>query len=255
MPNTPNVARIYDWFLSGKDNFAVDQAAALEVLLAYPDAQLAAIHNRSFLGRTVRYLAGVQGIDQYLDFGTGLPSMGNVHEVAQSLIPHARVVYTDVSPLVCSHARALLATDHRTVVVQEDLRNTEKVLEASSSHLDFSMPVVVLYVASLHFIEDEDDPYKIVKTVMDATAPGSFLVLSHGLSTPQTTAAAGAYATANAPAVMRSKEQIQRFFTYPKLGLIRPGLVPVPLWRPEDDLYADEDAEKVFVLGGVARKS
>ncbi|TDC09741.1 SAM-dependent methyltransferase [Nonomuraea longispora] len=256
----PNVARMYDFWLGGKDFYEVDREAAAMVEVLLPGTKRYARANRAFLGRVVRFLAGEQGIGQFVDFGTGYPSMGNVHEVAREFIPDARTVYCDYDPTVCTHGRALLATDPLTQMVEADLREPEEFLEhpVVNALLDFEgRRTAVLYVASLHFVAEEYGPHEIVKTVMDAMAPGSFLVVSHALESAETLAAAGSvYGRASAPGVVRSAEEIERFFTHAGLELVDPGLVRVPLWRPEPgDRFCEVDAENMHFLAGVGRKA
>ncbi|WP_327583371.1 SAM-dependent methyltransferase [Nonomuraea sp. NBC_00507] len=254
-PNRPNVARMYDYWLGGKDNFPADRQAAERASRANPNAQFCAWANRAFLGRAVRFLAK-QGIRQFLDVGSGLPAVGNVHEVAQSIEPGARTVCVDYDPIVSQHGRALLATDERTTMVQMDLRNPEFILDKAAGLLNFDFPVAVLLVATLHFITDEEDPHGIVKTLMECTEPGSYLVVSHVLETPTTIAAAGAgYKDASAGVTLRSEAEISGFFAVTETELLDPGLVRVPLRRPEvAQPLAEEDAAKVDFLGGVGRK-
>ncbi|MEV4072253.1 SAM-dependent methyltransferase [Nonomuraea fuscirosea] len=255
VPTVPNVARMYDFLLGGKDNYACDRAAVAEVLRSNQAAELCALENRAFLCRVVRFLAGA-GIRQFLDIGSGFPAESNVHEVAQRAAPDALTVYVDYDPVVLTHARALLATDARTDVVCEDMRRPEKILQEAAGLLDFGEPVAVLLVASLHFVTTADDPYGIVATLMDATVPGSYLVVSHVLETAGTRAAVGGYEGASAPVALRTPEEIARFFGVAGTDLVEPGLVRVPLWRPEmHPELACKDAELVDVLGGVGRRA
>ncbi|WP_435054282.1 SAM-dependent methyltransferase [Nonomuraea angiospora] len=253
-PNVPNVARMYDCFLGGKDNYEADRAAAAEALRLNPDAALCARENRAFLGRAVRHVAK-WGVRQFLDVGTGFPSMGNVHEVAQSVHGDARTVYVDYDPVVVQHGRALLATDEHTAMVEEDLRKPGRILEQAADLLDFGRPVCVLLVACLHFVTATEDPYRIVKWLMRSTAPGSYLVISHVIKTPKTIAAAAAYRSASAPVVLRTEEQVGRLFTAAGVEVVEPGLVRVPSWRPDLNALAGEDAARVDFLGGVGRKA
>ena len=159
--SVPNVARIYDYLLGGKDNFAADRDAAAELLALLPDAQAACHHNRAFLRRAVRFLAGQAGIRQFIDIGTGLPTQGNVHDIARAIAPDARVAYVDYDPVVVSHAQALLATTPTVAVINGDLRNPDKILTHPGLRelIDFSQPVAILLTAILHFIADEEHPY------------------------------------------------------------------------------------------------
>ncbi len=261
-PSMPNVARMYDYYLGGKDNYGPDRVAAERVLREVPDAPLIATANRAFLGDTVRFLAGEVGIGQFLDIGSGLPTRDNVHEVAQRTRPSAEVIYVDHDPVVLVHARALLARNPRTHALWGDLRSPELVVEAAGRFLDLSRPVAVLLVAVLHFVSDEHDPHGIVATLMDAVAPGSYLVISHGESTPEAVRAATAYDNANAQVTLRSRDEIARFFE--GLELVGPGVVRLPRWRPgsvcETDprqvvsIYDAPVTHQMPALCGVGRK-
>ncbi|GAA2268572.1 SAM-dependent methyltransferase [Nonomuraea roseoviolacea subsp. roseoviolacea] len=242
---------MYDYWLGGKDNFAADRDAADAASKLNPGARLCALENRRFLGRAVRYLAE-RGVRQFLDIGTGLPAMGNVHAVAQSVHPDARTVYVDYDPVVVQHGRAMLATDDRTWMLHLDLRYPDFILSRAAELLDFDEPVAVLLVASLHFITAAEDPYGIVAGLMEFTEPGSYLVISHVLETAATVRAAAAYRSASAAVQVRSSDDIARFFTVANARLVEPGLVRVPLWRPEVPVQlAREDALRVDFLGGV----
>lgn len=251
----PNVARMYNYFLGGKDYFAVDRIAAEQALELNPNGRLYAQTNRAFLGRAVRFLAE-RGVRQFLDIGTGLPSMGNVHEVAQTVRPDARTVYVDRDTMVATHGRALLATDANTRMLELDLRNPDLILARAGELLDFDQPVAVLLVAVLHFIPDQEGPEDIVRDLMRSLAPGSHLVISHVLATEQTIpAAAAAYQGSTAPVVLRSEVAVARLFATAGTELVAPGLVRVPLWRPElDEGLARKDAALVDFVAGVGRK-
>jgi hypothetical protein len=177
----PNVARMYDYYLGGKDNFEADRAAAEEIMRLVPVARIEAITNRKFLQLAVRYLAAQQGISQFLDIGVGLPTQGAVHQVAHEVNPDARVAYVDYDPVVISHANALLTKPDRSVAVLGDLREPAALLRdpVIRAHLDFGRPIAVILLAILHFVSDEDDPAGIIATIRDAIAPGSYLVISH----------------------------------------------------------------------------
>jgi SAM-dependent methyltransferase len=252
--SVPSTARMYDFWLGGHDNFAVDRAAALEVSEAAPEAQLMAVENRKFLRRAVRYLAADAGITQFLDIGTGLPTQGNVHQVAQDVNSDARVVYVDNDPMVLAHCRAL-KTGGNNVVIEADVRNPRAILDHPSTQrlIDFSQPLAVLLVAVLHFISDDDDPRKVVAALRDAIPPGSYLVLSHVSGDIRRESAANAavhYKKVTSGATLRGREEILRFFA--GLELIDPGVVQVPYWRPDEPAAAD--ADKVWILGGIGRK-
>jgi hypothetical protein len=233
---TPNPARIYDYLLGGKDHFEVDRVAADAILQAAPQAREGARENRAFLQRAVRFLAE-QGVRQFLDIGTGLPTQGNVHQIARQITPDARVVYVDHDPVVYAHANALLANNSpTTLAVLADLREPEAILDHPRVQrlLDFTQPVGVLLVAVLHFVRDAEDPVGIVARLRDAMALGSFLVVSHATGDfhPQAGAqVTQVYRQASAPLVLRSREAIERFFD--GFDLVAPGLVQPAAWRPD----------------------
>ncbi len=234
-PAVPNVARIYDVLLGGKDNFAADREAAGRLLDAVPGAAAAARDNRRFLGRAVWFLARDAGIRQFLDIGTGLPTRGNVHETAQSARPGARVVYADNDPVVVMQANALLADWSTVAAVHGHLRDPDRLLALPdvAAFIDWDEPVAVLMVAVLHFLPDLDNPWQAVDAFKAQMAPGSYLVLSHvtGDDTPADMArqAAEVYQHASAPGMARTREQITRFFD--GLDMIAPGLVDPAAWR------------------------
>ena len=229
-------ARIWDYFLGGKDNFAADRVAAQDVLEVMPTMAMVARGGRAFLAAAVHYLAASRGISQFLDIGTGLPTASNTHEVAQRANPHARIVYVDNDPIVLAHARALLTSgpDGKTAYVDADIRDTDRILAEAARTLDFSQPVAVMLLAVLHFVPDTDDPYKIVSRVMEALPSGSFLVLSHASSDIETgVAAAGAerYNQRSAVSVwLRTRAQVTRFLD--GLDVVEPGVVPLGQWHP-----------------------
>jgi len=233
--STPNPARIYDALLGGKDNFPADRTAAHAILNVAPQARRGARENRAFLQRAVRYLAADAGIRLFLDIGTGLPTQGNVHQIAQAVSPDVRVAYVDNDPVVHVHANALLADNTTTVAVLADLREPEVILGHPQVRrlLDLAQPVAVLLVAVLHFIRDEEDPAGLVARLRDAMAPGSYLVLSHATADFHPEAGAkitDVYQRASAPLVLRSRSQIGRFFE--GFDLVAPGLVQPASWRP-----------------------
>jgi hypothetical protein len=253
--DVPNVARIYDALLGGKDNYAADREAAEELLKAVPGAMAAARENRAFLGRAVRFLAGEAGIRQFLDIGTGLPTLGNVHEIAQAANPAARVVYADYDPVVLLHANVLLAKAVTVAAVNADLRYPRDLLTSPAVRalIDFDEPVAVLLVAVLHFLEDSDNPWKIVDCIKDHMAPGSYLVVSHvtgdDLPPDARQHAREVYENASAPGVTRAYDDIARFFD--GLVMLAPGLVNVPAWRP--DRITRTPHETLF-FAGIGRK-
>jgi hypothetical protein len=252
----PTTARMYDYWLGGHDNFAADRAAALEVSEAAPEVQLIAVENRKFLRRTVRYLAAEAGITQFLDIGTGLPTRGNVHEIAQGINPDARVVYVDNDPMVLAHSRALKTGGKNTVVIEADLRQPQAILHHPGTRrlINFTQPLAVLLVAVLHFISDDDEPPVIIAAIRDAIPTGSYLVISHATGSIRREAAARAAEhykkEVSSGTTLRGREEILRFFT--GMELVEPGLVQVPRWRPAEP--EPPDADKVWVLGGVGRK-
>jgi hypothetical protein len=257
--SVPNAARVYDYFLGGKDNFAVDRELAQKILGVLPDTAEVCRDNRQFLQRSVRFLADTAGIRQFIDIGSGLPSMGNVHEVAQQAAPGARVAYVDYDPVVLAHARALLANGRDVVAVEGDLRSPGSILASEQLRplLDFSEPMAVLLVAVLHFVADADRPYDAVRTLVDALAPGSYLVLTH--STPDdvaddvTEAMKAVYSNASAQVTPRAFEDVARLFD--GLELIEPGLVNVRQWRPGPRPARSSRPEgRSLIYGGVARK-
>jgi trans-aconitate methyltransferase len=240
-----HTARMYDYFLGGKDNYEVDRDTAEQVLAIYPQVRELARENRAFLGRAVRFLAR-QGIRQFLDIGTGIPGPGNTTDVAHEAAPDARVVYVDNDPIVITHAGALLA-DHdpaRTSIVYGDLRDPRAILgnPRVRAVIDFDQPVGVLLVSVLHFVEDAERPAEIVKTLMQAVPPGSYLALSHAsaqgeLERELAAEAAATWDRATARLNLRDRAQITAFLA--GLELVEPGLVPLPWWQPEREVTAD----------------
>jgi hypothetical protein len=230
-------ARVYDYWLGGKDNFAADRAAGEQVIEVRPAIRTDVQANRAFLGRAVRYLAGEAGIRQFLDIGTGLPSASNTHEVAQSVAPDARIVYVDNDPIVLAHARALLTSTPEgcTSYLEADLREPAKILAAAAETLDFGLPVAIMLVAVLHHIPDSDDPYGIVARLRDAVPSGSYLVISHPAADIQTEKVAEVARRYNASVVTgqtrRTEEQVAGFFA--GWELLAPGVTQTPLWRPD----------------------
>ena len=253
----PHVARVYDYWLSGKDNFTADRVAGEEAIKAFPGIRLSAQANRAFLRRTVRYLTGSQGIRQFLDIGTGLPAASNTHEVSQAVAPESSVVYVDNDPLVLAHARALLTSrpEGQTAYLDADLREPDTILEQAAGTLDFSRPVAIMLLAILHYIPDLADARRTVTRLIDAVPPGSFLVISHAATDllPDDTAAFEKALNAHLPAdhhhVARSHDTVATFFD--SVELVKPGLVRVSDWRPDSP---EEAALPTILWGGVARK-
>ena len=249
-------ARVYDYWLGGKDNFEPDRIAAEEVIAVRPSIIRDIRANREFLGRAVRYLVTEAGVRQFLDIGTGIPSANNTHEVAQATAAESRVVYVDNDPIVMLHAQALLTGSAPGVTdyLEKDLRDPGSILAEAARTLDFSQPVAIMLIAILHFLSDDEHPYEIVNSLMDAAAPGSFLVVSHLASDifPEELAAfANDFNARSAEKVtLRNHDEVARFFT--GLDLVEPGVVEVSKWRPRSELEA---AAANAVWCGVARKN
>ena len=255
--STPNVARIYDYYLGGKDNYAADREAARRVLGVAPDVPLAALENREFIKRVIRFLIREQGISQFLDIGPGLPTQGNVHQLALQHDAGARVLYVDNDAVVLGHAKSLLRGVSGVNIVSGDLREPERVLSQPDlrAFIDFSQPVALFMTLVLHFIPPDDDPQGIVRRFRDALCPGSFLVLSHvtcdGRATDTLTEISDTYAHANAPLIMRTHAEITRFFE--GFDLVDPGVVFLSQWRPTTEYYAEGGTR--WGYGGVGKKS
>jgi O-methyltransferase involved in polyketide biosynthesis len=246
-------ARVYDYWLGGKDNFAADREAGELALRAYPQLALAIRSNRAFLGRAVRFLVG-EGIRQFLDIGTGIPAADNTHEVAQREAPDSRIVYVDNDPVVLLHAKALLksAPEGACDYIQADLRDPDAIVAAAARTLDFGKPVALMLLAVLQFILPEQDPYGLVSRLMAELPSGSYLVISHPTDdfNPNKGESMKVYNERSAePAVVRDKAATARFFD--GLDLVEPGVVPVSGWRPDSDNVA---ASPSSMWCGVARK-
>jgi SAM-dependent methyltransferase len=253
----PSAARFYDYLLGGSHNFAVDREAAHKAIAVKPDVALQMQANRAFLHRAVRFLVDA-GIRQFLDIGSGIPTLGNVHEIAQKAAPEARVAYVDIDPVAVAHSRAILAGNDQATAIQEDLREVEGLLAHRDVRalLDFAQPLGVLLVAVLHAIADADDPWGIVARLRDVMAPGSYVVIAHcthearpdeirqfGQMSRQTTT----------PITCRGRAAVARFFT--GFDLVEPGLVWAPQWRPDlpDEMVECPEASNNYV--GVGRKA
>jgi S-adenosyl methyltransferase len=251
-----HIARVYDYWLGGKDNYAADRKAGDAALEAYPYIAAGVRANRAFLARVVRYLAGEAGIRQFLDIGTGIPTANNTHEVAQAIEPDSRVVYVDNDPVVLAHARALLTSrpEGATAYLDADFRDIDKIIADASQTLDFSQPVAVMLIAILHLIDDEADPYGAVAKLIGAVPSGSYLAMSH-LSSDLEANAARTEAHDRLRELMhekqtlRSHDEVASFFT--GLEMVEPGLVRIPEWRPDDEAAAKS---RSALWGGVARK-
>ncbi len=250
-------ARVYDYWLGGKDNFAADRALGDAIMAAVPTIQVMARANRAFLGRAVRFLAGEAGIRQFLDIGTGIPTAGNTHEVAQEITPDARVLYVDNDPIVLSHARALM-TSHpagATAFIQADLREPQKILAdpALAATLDLHRPVALMLVAVLMYFRDEEDPRAMVAALVDALPSGSYVTVTHPTADFNREAMAGAVAAAEhggVTLVPRNRAETEAFLT--GLDLVEPGVVPVLAWRPDAGPRADPHS--AYYYAGVGRK-
>ncbi|NVI89877.1 SAM-dependent methyltransferase [Actinomadura sp. BRA 177] len=245
---------MYDYYLGGKDNYPADREAAQKMMALGPSRDIC-IANRRFLGRAVR-LAAQQGIGQFLDLGTGLPTQDNVHEVAKRVRPDARVAYVDFDPVVLTHARALRTMDDTTAVVQEDVRNPDRILGHPDvvRLIDFSRPVAVLFVAILHCLTDDEDPWSVARAFAERMAPGSLLIVTHLTDDahPEVgVAAREVYDDANAPLIHRGHAAISRFFD--GFELLDPGVTVVNEWRPDDAEDRDRPGGEWFYVG-VGRK-
>ncbi|MEU6393684.1 SAM-dependent methyltransferase [Streptomyces sp. NPDC046939] len=252
----PHTARIWNYWLGGKDNYPVDEAAGEQIRRLHPGIADYAQADRAFLGRAVRYLTEEVGIRQFLDIGTGLPTVDNTHEVAQRIAPESRIVYVDNDPLVLRHAQALLTSspEGRTDYIDADLRNVEEILEHAAKTLDLSQPVALILLGVVIFVGDDEDPYGIVRRLLDALAPGSHLVLSHTITSPampDVDAAVAFWNENGTPRLnQRTPQQVERFFD--GLELLEPGVVSCSRWRVEN-VDGEEPAE-VAMFGGVGRK-
>jgi S-adenosyl methyltransferase len=250
-------ARVYDYWLGGKDNFEADRIAGEATIAAYPAIRASARANRAFLVRSVRYLAAEAGLRQFLDIGTGLPTANNTHEVAQSVAPESRIVYVDNDPLVLSHARALLSSSPEgvTAYLEADLRDTDRILELAAEVLDFTRPVAIMLLAILHYIPDLDEAQRIVARLVSAVPSGSYLVISHAASDIDPAEMAEMIKRMNEHLaegnhVGRPREVVAKFFA--GLDLMGPGVVKVTEWRPAS---AVEAAGPTSLWGGVGRKA
>jgi O-methyltransferase involved in polyketide biosynthesis len=249
-------ARVYDYWLGGKDNLEADRVAGEATIAAYPQIRSSARANRAFLARTVRYLAAGQGVRQFLDIGTGLPTASNTHEVAQAVAPDSRIVYVDNDPLVLSHARALLTSSPEgvTAYLDADLRDTDHILKLAADTLDFTQPVAIMLLAILHYIPDLDEAQRIVARLVGAVPSGSYVTISHAASDIAPEEMAEMIRRMNQHLaernhVGRPREVVARFFD--GLALVEPGVVKVTEWRPASELEA---RAATSLWGGVGRK-
>ncbi|MFC9273211.1 SAM-dependent methyltransferase [Streptomyces zhihengii] len=257
--SVPSVSRMYDYYLGGSHNFEVDREAARKAMEFMPGLPKIMQANRAFMRRAVGY-AAEQGITQFLDIGSGIPTFGNVHEVARGAVPDARVVYVDHDPVAVAHGRTLLEGDPASAVLAADLRKPNQILDSHEVRdlLDLGRPVALLLVAVLHFLQDADDPGAAVAALRDELAPGSLLILTHASyeGVPVTAEAAGGavgvYRDIRQPVAMRGREEIAAFFE--GFEMVEPGLVPMPHWRP-DGPAEQEDPYAFSGFSGVGRKA
>jgi hypothetical protein len=253
--SVPHIARVYDYWLGGKDNFAADRELGERTLAAYPNLVFSVRANRAFLARAVRFLAAEAGIRQFLDIGTGIPTANNTHQVAQRVAAESRIVYVDNDPIVLSHAQALLKSSPQGVCayLDADLRDPAAILAKAAQTLDFGQPVAVMLIAVMHFIGDDDEAAAIVRTLTAACAPGSYVVISHVASDidteQQTELVRRLNQSVAEKATMRDRAGVTRLFD--GLELVEPRVVRVSEWRPDSDLEA---ASPTGLWGGVARK-
>jgi hypothetical protein len=253
--NRPNAARVYDVYLGGAHNFAVDREFARQAKELLPDVDVVARMNRRYLQRVVRELSA-EGIDQFLDLGSGIPTVGNVHEIAQDINPDARVVYVDNETVAIAHSQLILEDNPNATIVAADIREPEKVLNDPETQrlLDFDRPIAVIMCTVLHFIDDDRDPLGIVAAYRDALPRGSYLAISHGTTDnrPDLQAFGDSYRRTANPVTLRSRAAVERFFD--GFELIEPGLVFTPEWRPESVADVGAEPERSGVYAGVGRK-
>jgi O-methyltransferase involved in polyketide biosynthesis len=253
--SVPHIARVYDYWLGGKDNFAADRVMGERTLQAYPNLVYSVRANRAFLARAVRFLAG-QGIRQFLDIGTGIPTANNTHEVAQRIAPDSRIVYVDNDPVVLSHAKALLKSTPAgaCAYLDADLRDPDAILAAAAQTLDFGQPVAVMLIAVMHFVGDDAQASAIMRRLTAACAPGSYVTLSHAASDIDAAQMAEMVRRLNESTAekttLRDRAGVTRLFD--GLELVEPGVIRAAEWRPDTDLEA---ASPAALWGGVARKS
>ncbi|WP_018658069.1 SAM-dependent methyltransferase [Actinomadura flavalba] len=255
--DVPTAARVYDVMLGGKDNFAVDRAVAEASLAIMPELRAIAVHNREMLHRVVAHLAAEEGIRQFLDLGSGLPTARNTHEVAQEAAPDARVVYVDIDPIVLAHGRAILADNAGTRVVTADLRDPRAVLDHPDVRalIDFEQPVCVLLAGILHHLSDDEDPGGIVAALRDAVPSGSFFFITNFTrlgDAPESVELERQLLAQLGTGRVRTPAELAAFFD--GLEILAPGLVPLPLWRPAATIIDASTVDVRFMTGGVGRK-
>ena len=252
----PSAARVYDYYLGGFHNFPADREMAQEAIRLWPELPMMMRSNRAFLRRAVRF-AVAQGVTQFLDIGSGIPTVGNSHEVARQSDPSARVVYVDIDSVAVAHSRAILAGDSQTAVIQADLREPDRIFddEAVRGLIDFDRPVAVMLVAVLHFVSDEDDPGAVIARFGQAAAPGSLLVVSHASQEGQPVLAdthQRLYARTPTPMTMRTRAEICQLFD--GFDVVEPGVVPIQEWRPEPSSDRPENSDRMVGFAGVGMK-
>jgi S-adenosyl methyltransferase len=256
--NTPSVARMYDFYLGGKDNYECDRKAVAELDKIVPSTKPLAINNRRFLQRAVRVLSEDYGVRQFLDHGSGLPTQDNVHQVAQRIDESARAVYIDNDPIVLAHGRALLQENTNTTVIQADLRDTDTIFGDSEVRrlIDFSEPVGALFVSVMHCIPDSSDPAGVLRGIIERLPSGSFLVINQLVSEDKATrdfvTQFMAETTGNRWGRVRTAEEVERYFD--GLEVLEPGLGEINDWRPDSDLGPKQLTDEWYEFGGVARK-
>ena len=251
----PHIARVYDYWLGGKDNFAADRELGEQTLQAYPNLVYSVRANRAFLARTVRFLVREAGIRQFLDIGTGIPTANNTHEVAQRIAPDSRIVYVDNDPAVLSHAQMLLKStpEGACAYIDADLRDPDTILAWAANTLDFGQPVAVMLIAVMHFVGDDEQASAIINRLMGACVPGSYVALSHAASDIDAAQMAEMVRRLNEATAekttLRDRAGVTRLFD--GLELVEPGVIRAAEWRPDTDLEA---ASPAALWGGVARK-
>jgi hypothetical protein len=255
----PHPARRYNYWLGGKDNFAIDRQSGDMIAAAFPSVRIAALENRRFMRRAVSYLAREAGIRQFLDIGTGIPAADNTHEVAQAIAPDSRVVYVDNDPIVLAHSRALLtsASLGSNAYIEADLRRPREILNNPEllRTLDLSQPIGLMLVAILHFVLDDERPYELVRELVEAMPPGSYLTMTHfsaDLLPPEVLARLGQVRQQiHTVGAMRTRDQFARFFA--GLELVPPGVVPVTQWRADDEPEPRPAVQDVSIFSAIAR--
>jgi S-adenosyl methyltransferase len=251
----PSVARVYDFFLGGSHHFAVDRELAAKLLELAPDAADVFRANRAFLRRAVRFMIS-EGVTQFLDIGSGIPTVGNVHEIAQKVNPATKVVYVDIDPVAVAHSRAMLEGQENTAIVRGDLREPLAVLAAPEVQrlIDFSRPVGLLIVSVLHFVPDSDDPQGATALLRDAMPSGSYFAITHGAwaARPESAQVVELYQRTTTQVIARTTDEITAFFG--DFRLVEPGLVYLPAWRPDSPDDVDDHPERLVSLAGVGQK-